>query len=127
MVEERPSLYERVGGEAGVGSLVDAFYRRVLGDPELAPFFEKTPMDKLRTMQREFFAAALGGPLAYTGRTMSEVHAGRGIKTRHIARFVDHLMETLRDLPVDEQDAYDVVSRINTWADEITGESTVDG
>lgn len=121
------TLFERVGGEATVASLVEAFYARVLADPELAPFFEHTPMDKLRRMQHEFFAAALDGPIEYRGRTMSEVHTGRGIRAHHLARFVDHLMATLRDQPIGDADAYDIVSRINTWADEITGESTVDG
>ena len=36
-------------------------------------------------------------------------------------------MATLRDRGIGEDDAYDIVSRINTYADEITGESTVDG
>lgn len=127
MAERPGTLFERIGGEAGVAALVDAFYARVLADPELAPFFATTPMDKLRRMQREFFAAALDGPLVYTGRSMAEVHAGRGIQPRHLRRFVDHLFETLRDQQIDEDEAYAVVSRINTWADEITGQTTVDG
>jgi hemoglobin len=122
-----PTLFERIGGEKAIASLLEAFYERVLADPELAPFFEHTSIEKLRRMQREFFAAALDGPIHYTGRTMSEVHAGRGIQTRHLARFVDHLMETLRDQPIDDADAYDIVSCINTYADEITGEASVDG
>lgn len=127
MAKRPGNLYERIGGEAGITATVDEFYRRVLADPELAPFFATTPMDKLRRMQREFFAAALDGPLTYTGRTMSEVHAGRGIRPRHLKRFVDHLLETLRDQDIDEDDAYEIASRINTWADEITGQTTVDG
>lgn len=74
-----------------------------------------------------FFAAALDGPIQYTGRTMSEVHAGRGIRKRYLARFVDHLVATLHDQQIDESDAYDIISRINTYADEITGDATVDG
>ena len=127
MSEPKSSLFERIGGERAVSELVDAFYARVLADDELAPFFEHTSMEKLRRMQREFFAAALDGPPLYTGRSMSEVHAEKGIQTQHLARFVDHLMATLRDLPIDADDAYDIVSRINTYADEITGEATVDG
>ncbi len=33
------SLWARLGGEAGVDSLLRAFYTRVLADPELAPCF----------------------------------------------------------------------------------------
>lgn len=121
------TLFERIGGEAAVEQLIDAFYDRVLADPELAPFFRKTSTDKLRRMQREFFAAALDGPILYTGRPISAAHAGRGIETRHVARFVDHLLDTLRDREIDEDDVQDIVSRINTYVDELTGQSTVDG
>jgi len=117
----RPSLYERIGGEPAVSELMDAFYDRVVADPELRPFFENVSMDKLRRMQREFFSAALGGPATYTGRPISEVHAGRGIELRHLRRFMDHLLATLRERGLGEDDAYQVVSRIHTYADEITG------
>jgi len=117
----RPSLYERIGGEPAVSELMSAFYDRVISDPELRPFFEGVSMDKLRRMQREFFSAALDGPATYSGRPISEVHAGRGIELRHLRRFMDHLLATLRERGLGEDDAYEVVSRIHTYADEITG------
>jgi len=58
--------FERVGGEQGVKDLVRAFYDRVLVDPELAPFFEDSAIERLLAMQSEFFAAALGGPVKYS-------------------------------------------------------------
>jgi hemoglobin len=124
---ERQSLYDRIGGDAAIGALVGRFYQRVLADPELAPFFEGIPMDKLRLMQREFFAAALGGPIRYTGRPIGEVHYGLGIEPRHLRRFLAHLLETLRDRDLGEDDVYDIMSRIQTYADEITGTTGVDG
>jgi len=127
MPDARPSLYERVGGEKAIAALMDAFYDRVFADPELRPFFEGVSLDRLRRMQREFFAAALGGPLAYSGRGLGEVHYGRGIRPRHLRRFLDHLFETLTGREVGEEDAYEVLSRIHTYADEITGTTTVDG
>ncbi len=126
-VRRRQALFDRVGGEDGVDRMVEAFYARVLADAELAPFFADASMEVLRRMQREFFAAALDGPIRYTGRPLSEVHAGRGIRVRHLARFVDHLLATLRDQGIDEDDTYEIISRINTYADEITGETGVDG
>lgn len=121
------TLFERIGGEDAVSELLFAFYQRVLADPELGPFFADTPIEKLRVMQREFFAAALDGPIGYTGRPLSEVHAGRGIKPRHLARFLEHLMATLVDRDIEEADRYEIYSRINTYADEITGTTSVDG
>ena len=115
------TLFERMGGEPDVRKLVEEFYNRVLGDPELTRFFEHTPMDKLRDMQYEFFVVALDGPIDYTGRPLHFVHHGRGITRRHLARFLDHLLDTISLSHPNEQDVYDVISRINVYADQITG------
>lgn len=39
-------------------------------------------MARLKGKQVEFFAAALGGPVAYSGAPMRQVHQGRGITMR---------------------------------------------
>jgi truncated hemoglobin YjbI len=64
------SLYEIIGGEAALPPVVDDFYDRVLADPELRGFFAGTNMNRLKARQVEFFAAALGGPLPYTGPSL---------------------------------------------------------
>lgn len=122
MSQTEPTLYERIGGDETVHAVVADFYRRVLSDPELSPFFAGIDAERLEVMQREFFAAALDGPLRYTGRPMNEVHSGLGIQLRHLSRFLDHLLETLASRGLDEDDRYDIHSRINTWASDITGE-----
>ncbi len=126
MSEPEESLFEKIGGEEAVDKMVKSFYERVLADPELKPFFEKTSMDKLGRMQREFFGAALGGPITYTGKPLGHVHAGRGITKKHFARFVEHLLETLKKFDLSEKEIYDIISRIDLYADEITGETGID-
>jgi len=125
--ESATTLYDRIGGSEAVSELVFAFYRRVLADPELGPFFSHTPTEKLGAMQAEFFAAALGGPVHYSGRSLGEAHAGRGIRPQHLRRYLDHLLATLQEFDLSNDDRYDIVSRINTYADEITGTTSVDG
>lgn len=124
---EESTLYARIGGEEGVRKLVDDFYDRVLADPELKPFFEHTPMDKLRSMQLEFFSAALNGPITYGGKPLGHVHQRRGIGKKHFALFVERLLDTLKVLDLDEKDVYEIIDRINLYADEITGEEAFDG
>lgn len=116
-------LYERIGGAPAVEELIESFYVRVLADPELAPFFRHASMDRLRSMQREFFAMALGGPPGYTGQSLAHAHHGRGISRHHFARFVNHMLETLRDRGLEEEEADEVIEHINTFANEITGTS----
>ena len=123
---KRVTLYDRIGGEAAVARMMDSFYERVLADPELAPFFARVSMEKVRSMQTLFFCTALDGPLEYSGRPLATVHYGLGIRPPHLTRFVGHLLATLRDLRLDENDVLEIVSRIDTYADEITGDTSVD-
>ena len=115
------SLFERIGGEAAIKALVDDFYRRVLEDPQLRPFFENTPMDRLRNMQYEFFAAALDGPSVYNGKQLSHVHFGRGIEVGHFGRFIDRLFDTLAGLHLSQDTVHEIIGRLNVYVDEITG------
>ncbi len=124
---DQTTLYDRLGGDSALEAVVFDFYKRVFADPLLAPFFEGIPPERLQRMQREFFAAALDGPVRYTGRPLVEVHAGLGIQARHLARFLEHLLATLSDRDLSERDRYDIYSRINTYANDITGSTTVDG
>ncbi|MBW6455831.1 MAG: group 1 truncated hemoglobin [Trueperaceae bacterium] len=121
MTYPQPSLYARIGGAEVVADLVDAFYQRVLADPELAPFFAKTDADKLRAMQREFFSVALGGPVTYFGRPLAYAHRGRGIERRHLQRFTEHLLATLEGQGLEDRDVHDVVDRINVYSSDILG------
>jgi len=117
---EQSGLFERTGGEQGVTALVDAFYRRVLADSELAPFFEGVDMEKLRNMQNQFFSLALGGPVPYTGRPISYAHDGLGIRPKHLQIFLEHFFETVSELGLSKHDELDIIDRINLYADHVT-------
>ena len=121
------TLYEKIGGSATIETLVAAFYKRVLADPLLQPFFENTPMEKLKRMQMAFFSVALGGPEPTNVISLFEAHRGLGIERRHLTRFTEHLIATLRDIGIEEESAQRVYQRIATYSDEILGESSVDG
>lgn len=98
------SIYDAIGGAPAVGAAVDRFYVRVLADPRLAGFFTGVDLHRLKTHQRAFIAAALGGPDIFSGRDMAAAHAGLDITDAHFDAVVDHLVATLTELGVpDEQ------------------------
>lgn len=132
MTEKSPqtsevSLYDRIGGAPAIDAMVADFYDHVLNDDELMPFFGGASMDKLRDMQKEFFSAALGGPTAYTGRPLSHIHHSIGVKRKHFARFVEHLLTTLQERGMEDSATKEIISRVNTYADEIVGGHGTDG
>jgi len=114
-------LYARIGGAEAVSAMVNSFYERVLEDPELAPFFARADMRKLRAMQREFFSVALGGPVTYFGKPLAYSHRGRGIERKHLQRFTEHMLATLRDQQFSEREMSDILDRINVYSSDILG------
>ncbi len=126
MTSEEITLYEEIGGRETVERLINEFYDRVLSDPELAPFFENTAMDRLHHMQQEFFAAALDGPATMSELDLSYAHSGRGIGQSHFNRFVQHLLATLESIGVGDDQQMEVIRRISTYVNDITGEVGTD-
>ncbi len=108
-------LYDRLGGEAAVDAAVDLFYRKVLGDARLSPFFESVDMDAQRAKQKRFLTMVFGGPNAYTGKGLRMAHAplvAKGLKEFHFDAVAAHLKDTLTELGVAE----DVVGEVMTIA-----------
>ena len=97
---EAISLYEAIGGRAALVAAVDVFYRRVLADAELGPFFPDGVGDRHRAYLITFLGEALGGPSRYRGRDMAAAHRGLGISNSHFDRVAGHLEATLDELGV---------------------------
>lgn len=116
------SLYERIGGEKKLERLLDRFYDRVTSDPEIGHYFTHVSMDKLKLMQHEFFTMATGGPVTYSGRPLSHVHRHLAIKRREFQRFTEHLITTLEEEGISEKDVYEIIAKVNLYADDITNE-----
>jgi hemoglobin len=119
MAAAEVSIYELIGGEPALVAVVDDFYERVLGDPRLAPFFAGANMPRLKGRQVEFFAAALGGPDAYHGGSMRQVHAGRGISQADFDQVAVHLAAALAAAGVPEQVIAQIAATITPLAGQI--------
>lgn len=97
------SIYERIGGDAAVDAAVDRFYRKVLSDDHLRPFFDDVDMDRQRAKQKAFLTMVFGGPNNYDGRDLRVAHAPlveRGMNDSHFDAVAHHLQATLEELEV---------------------------
>ena len=105
------SDYEAVGGGPAVSAVVNDFYERVLGDPQLAPYFEGVDMARLKRHQALLVTQVLGGPAQYDGRdlatALSEAHAGLGIDSDDFNAVVGHLAAAMKDAGVPD----DIIGR----------------
>jgi hemoglobin len=79
------------------------FYRRVLADDTLSPFFKSTDMAQLSARQSMFISMLLGGRAVYTGKDIHAAHAHareQGLNDGHFDRFLRHFREALNEVGV---------------------------
>ena len=101
------SDYDAIGGGPAVSAVVNDFYERVLGDPQLAPYFEGVDMPRLKRHQVLLVTQVLGGPNSYDGRQLDEAHEGLGVDHDDFAAVAGHLTSAMRDAGVPD----DIVMR----------------
>ena len=92
------SLFNRIGGEPAIQATITEFYKRVLADPLLKPFFRDVDMSWLKQQQFDFFVGALGGPQRYRGADMKTAHRHLAIEEKHFAQVATHLVGALKSL-----------------------------
>ena len=98
------SPFEQVGGQAAVNALIDRFYEHMLSDPKTKDFFRGVNMDRLKGLQKQWWAVALGATgVTYEGRDMHTGHIGLNISAELYEYIKVHiLMQSARELHVPE-------------------------
>jgi hemoglobin len=100
------SLFEQLGGVAAVNAAIDIFYKKVLADPLLEPFFQAVDMDVQAKKLGNFLTMAFGGPNHYTGKSLRDGHqhlVEMGMGDAHFDRVIQHLGSTLQELGVPQE------------------------
>jgi hemoglobin len=105
-------LYETIGGNRTIWAATESFYRRVLEDETLRPFFANTDMAHLQSGQSMFVSMLLGGRIVYTGKEISAAHADarlQGITDAHFDAFLAHFRAALDEVGVKPDEAAKVM------------------
>ena len=100
---DKPSLYERLGGQEAIDAVVDLFYVKILDDERVNHFFEDVNMRRQIVRQKEFLAAAFGGPKPYEGRDLRTAHAGLDLTAEDFGVIAELLQASLEEAGVDEE------------------------
>lgn len=108
------SLYEAIGGAAAVDAAVTVFYKKVLADPLLAPYFASVDMGGQSAKQKAFFTTLFKGDTAGADSYMRRSHAKLvredGLSDSHFDAVAGHLQDTLNELGVKPDLAAQVMS-----------------
>jgi hemoglobin len=95
------SLYELLGEESAVDATVDEFYKRIILDEVLLPFFRNTNMDVLRGKQKAFLNHIFGAKTYGGKKSLRQAHLGLRITEEVFSRVAGHLVDSLKHLEVD--------------------------
>ncbi len=119
------SLYERLGGEGGITTVINDFVGRVLGDAQINGYFlnQSTDGNRLVTCLVKQVGALTGGPQTYPAegeaadadgcRNMTESHEGLGISSQDFADLAGHLVAALMDAGVPQADVDAIVAAVS--------------
>jgi hemoglobin len=100
------TLFERLGGQSAIESVIEDFVARCAGDDRINKKFARTDVPRLKKMLVDQVCEATGGPSEYTGRDMKETHDGMGVTAGEFDALVEDLVATLNEfqVPRPEQD-----------------------
>lgn len=118
------SLYEKVGGQPVMETLVEVLYRKVLEDEHISGFFDDVCMHYQRYKLRVFLTMVLGGPVQFTGKDLRSAHARlveNGLTDSHFDRLLTHLRSTLENLALREHEIDQVLAVTESWRSEVLG------
>lgn len=98
--KDPPTLYQQLGGKAGISAIVDGFVANIANDIRIVHFFSQTDIGHFHDMLVQQFCAVSGGPCEYGGKTMLEAHKDRHISDADFNAIVEDLEKSMDDLHV---------------------------
>ncbi|MGR2737371.1 group I truncated hemoglobin [Billgrantia sp. Q4P2] len=118
------SLYERLGGERGIASLVDDIVEAHMQNPKIQARFlpYRDDLEYLETVKghlRQFLTFGGGGPGEYHGKSMLEAHRGMNISEAEYMAAIDDILAVLDRHEIDPQTRQEMLGIAYSLKDEI--------
>lgn len=93
------SLFDEIGAER-LRQVIDVFVDRIFDDVMIGFFFRNAARDRVKKLEFQFTARALGADIEYEGRPLEQAHAPHPIMGGQFARRLQILRETLDEFHV---------------------------
>jgi hemoglobin len=99
------SLFERLGGQAGIEAITEAMLVRSADDPRIRDDFAEADIVHLHASLSEHLCSLSGGPCTYRGRDMKAAHTGLGLTEADFNALVENLVDAMteRGVPIAAQ------------------------
>jgi hemoglobin len=119
----RTSLYDRLGGEAGITKVVDDFVASVMASDKIRArhkeHFQKGDVAGLKRKLIDQIGEATGGPQKYKGKNMKDAHKGLGITNADFDALVEALVQALDKNNVGEQEKKELLALLGPMRKDI--------
>lgn len=116
------TLFEKYGGFSTVGDIVHEFYEKIMDTESLEHYFWDVDMTRLMSHQTDFIAMAMGGPAAYSGRSLKEAHRHLKITEKDFFCVAGLLEEALEEAGMEDDDIRAVIEIVASTRDDIVME-----
>ncbi len=119
------TLYERLGGTAGIRRIVDGTVAAHMDNPLIAHRFQPyaTRPERIEEIKQhtcDFFAAGSGGPDVYGGKNMTDAHCGMAIDEAEYDAATADILTTMKALHYDAETRAEVGAILRSLKSEIT-------
>jgi len=89
------SLYERLGGHAGIESIASDIFDNHTKNPVVQRRYVNSNPAEVKRLVTEMCCAGFGGPEEYTGKDMVTAHTGMNISDAEFIAVVDDVLSAL--------------------------------
>ena len=115
-------IYERIGYQSGVETMVDYFLANVGSDNRVNGRFTDTDMAQFRGYLIDQVCEATDGPCTYKGKSMREAHAGMGITEAEFGIIAGHFAAAMEQAGVSAGDHAAIMGVLSAMQDDIVGQ-----
>lgn len=106
------SLYGDLGGRDGIDAIAEQLLVETADDPRIAHHFRNANVIRLHEKLSELICVEADGPCTYTGASMIEAHAGRGLTEADFNALVENLIDAMEVKRVPRRAQYRVLERL---------------
>ncbi len=89
------SLYEALGGEAAIATIVENFILEIARDERVIDHFEVSNVQRFRVMMNQHLCMVADGPCTYEGDSMIDTHTGMGVTEADFNAIVEDMMAAM--------------------------------
>lgn len=113
------TLFDKYGGRAFWSDTVDIFYSRLLEDPVMAGYFRNYDVSKVQAMNTYVLESTLGFTNEHFSVGVKKVHAKVIVRRPDFHRYLEILLEVLREKGMDEEDLTEVHETLRNYETDV--------